>query len=109
MAGEDYEIMLDYLNNQSPLFKPELFKLVEKAHAVAYARHVEKINAATDWQAAKFWLERRHPQEFGSHGSLEEDERPQRKALIRMNPETLEALSEAYDAEHGSPSEERET
>ncbi|HET6886622.1 MAG TPA: hypothetical protein VFH87_01740 [Candidatus Udaeobacter sp.] len=107
MSGNDYEVMLDFLNNQSPYWKPDLFRLVEKARAVCYSRHVEALNAATDWHAHAFWLERREPKEYGRTVSLEE-EGAQRRALIRMTPETLDALSEAYDAEHGTPSEERE-
>ena len=109
MSGEDYERMLDYLNNQSPYWKPELFKLVEKARAVAYARHVEMLNSATDWHAHAFWLERREPREYGRAVTLGEDDQPERKSLIRMTPETLNALSEAYDAEHGTPNDERES
>lgn len=109
MSGENYERMLDYLNNRHHLFKSELFLLVEKARGVAYARQVEKLNASPDWHAAAFWLERRERREFAPPRLGEEGddtaERP--KALIRMSPETLDALSAAYDAEHGSSDEER--
>jgi hypothetical protein len=109
MSGEDYERMLDYLNNRHHLFKRELFLLVEKARGVAYARQVEKLNASPDWHAAAFWLERRERREFAPPRLGEEGddtaERP--KALIRMSPETLEALSAAYDAEHGTANDER--
>lgn len=110
MSGEDYELMLDYLNNRSNLFKPDLLKLVDKARAVAQARHIEKLNASPDWHAAAFWLERRAPKEFAPPrmGGANSEDAEERKALIRMSAETLDALSAAYDSEHGSPEEERE-
>lgn len=110
MSGEDYERMLDYLNNRHPRFKRELFLLVEKARGVAYARQVEKLNASPDWHAAAFWLERRERREFAPpHLAGEGDDATERpKALIRMSPETLDALSAAYDAEHGTASDERD-
>lgn len=112
IAGEDYERMLDKLNSKSAYFRPELLKLVEKARAVNYLRHLEHINKATDWHAHAFWLERRERREYGPPRvgalGLEEEERPERRALIRMSPETIEALSAAYDAEHGTPEEERD-
>jgi hypothetical protein len=109
MSGEDYDAMLDYLNNRSPRFKRELFLLVEKARAVAYARAVEKLNASPDWHAAAFWLERRERREFAPPrlGDEGDETAESRKALIRMSPETLDALSKAYDAEHGTSSDER--
>lgn len=110
MSGEDYERMLDYLNNRHHLFKSELFLLVEKARAVAYARQVEKLNASPDWHAAAFWLERRERREFAPPrlGDEGDDTAERPKALIRMSPETLDALSAAYDAEHGTACEEKE-
>ena len=110
MSGENYERMLDYLNIRNRFHKPDLLKLVDKARAVAYARAVEKLNAASDWHAAAFWLERRERKEFAPPraGDILEEDAQERKALIRMSPETLEALSEAYDAEHGTPEEEKE-
>jgi hypothetical protein len=112
MSGEPYENMLDYLNSKNPYFKPSLWKLFEKAQGVAQARHVEALNSATDWHAHAFWLERRMPREYAPPRAgipLEDEERPGgRKALLRMNNETIEALSQAYDAEHGSACEERE-
>lgn len=112
MSGHDYENVLDYLNDKNPYFKPDLWKLFQKARGVAQARHVEALNSATDWHAHAFWLERRVPREYAPPRAglpLEEEGQAERKALIRMTPETLEALSQAYDAEHGSPSEEKES
>lgn len=43
------------------------FEAVKKAEAQAIARNVAVIQAATkdNWQAAAWWLERKHPQDWG--------------------------------------------
>lgn len=111
LSGQDYENMLDYLNSKNRYFKPDLWKLFQKAQGVSQARHIEEVNKATDWHAHAWWLERRMPREYAPPRAgipLEDEERSQRKALLRMTPETIDALSQAYDAEHGTPGEERE-
>ena len=108
MAGEDYERMLDYLNKAGPYFKPDLLRLVDKARAVAYARQVEKLNAASDWHAAAFWLERREREFAPPRLGRDPEEHQERKALV-MTPEAIEALSAAYDAANGNIREERDT
>ena len=107
MSGEDYERMLDYLNPRNSLFKPDLLRLVEKARAVAYARQVEKLNASSDWHAAAFWLERREREFAPPRLGRDPEEHQERRALV-MTPETIDALSAAYDAANGNIKEERQ-
>ncbi|MCI0703576.1 MAG: hypothetical protein L0241_21050 [Planctomycetia bacterium] len=47
----------------------QLFQALQKAEGDAVARNVALIQkaAATTWQAAAWWLERRYPEEFGAN------------------------------------------
>ena len=78
-----------------------------------YVKQIEKINRTRDWRAAAFWLER-HEEEFP------EGERRATiinqvginmggKPKITLDPESLRALSAAYDAEHGERDEPKNT
>lgn len=45
----------------------EFFEAIKKAEAIAEARNVTIIQSAAkdSWQAAAWWLERKHPDEWG--------------------------------------------
>ena len=108
MAGENYERMLDYLNPKDNLFKPDLLRLVDKARAIAYARHIEKLNSSNDWHAAAFWLEHTQREFAPPRINAAHPEDSPKPALV-MTPETIDALSQAYDSQHGKPNAERDS
>lgn len=62
---------------------------IQKAEAEAVLARVRQINRAAQsgtWQAAAWWLERRHPEEFGS-------ERRQIRELARQVREVIEQFN----------------
>lgn len=64
---------------------PDWREAVAVAESLAVARAVGTVNAAAEdgtWQAAAWWLERRHPEEFGSD-----------RRLIRQLERTLNDLT----------------
>jgi hypothetical protein len=52
----------------------QFFQSVKKAEADAIARNVALVQkaASKSWQASAWWLERRHPEEFGRKDNLSE-------------------------------------
>ena len=57
---------------------PVVVALLKKSELKAKLLHIGKINAAPDWQASAWFLERKYPQEFG------------RKTIIVNPPKTTE-------------------
>jgi hypothetical protein len=75
----------------------EFFEAIKKAEAVAEARNVTIIQTAAkdSWQAAAWWLERKHPDDWGRKDqhkitakeslSLDVSLNPKNKILDRLN------------------------
>ena len=103
IAGISYDSMITWLNPSNARYKPNLFKLFERAKAVYYHKQIDKLNRARDWRAAAFWLER-HEEEFApkkkgsgivNQVSVNLGGKP--GLTLTLTPEDLSALSAAYD------------
>ena len=100
LAGVSYATMLAWLDANNTRHKPGLLKLFHKAKAISYSEYVDKIRNSRDWRAAAFWLER-HEEEFAPKEKgisiVNQVVNANSKPKIIMDPETIRALSEAYD------------
>lgn len=78
IAGIVYDTFLEWMK------KPEFAESIKKAEAECKQRNITIIQKAaiTTWQAAAWWLERKHWKEFALKGRDDtgEDEVPQRMA-----------------------------
>lgn len=104
LAGLNLTVVLDYLNPQAKTYKPGLLKLYDRAKSICYGRHIETLNRSKDWKAHAFWLERHEesfaPKEKGASITNQVVVNPE-KPTIKMDPDTIKALSEAYDKRMG--------
>jgi hypothetical protein len=97
LSGCKEETMHRWLDKRSINFKPKLNILYRRAQAVFYAKQIDKIAEAKDWKAAAMWLERHeadwNPKDTSISISAHTGEVP----MIRMDSETINELSKAYD------------
>lgn len=80
LAGISYETFTVWMRE-----RPEFAESIKKAEAVCKQRNITIVQkaAVTTWQAAAWWLERKHPNEFGLKmrpADEKDDDVPQRMA-----------------------------
>jgi hypothetical protein len=72
------------------------FESVKKAEAQAIARNVAVIQTAAkdSWQAAAWWLERKHPHEWGKSIKVDDERKEEKQShLCELSDEELEILA----------------
>lgn len=94
LSGCKEEAVLRWLNPKHKNYKPKLHTLFKRARAVFYAQQVDKVASSTDWRAALAWLEKHE-----SDWNPKEVQINLNNALptLRMDADTVNALSKAYD------------
>lgn len=68
LAGISYETFTVWMEK-----KPEFSESIKKAEMICKQRNIARIQNASkkNWQAAAWWLERKHPEEFAIRQKLE--------------------------------------
>lgn len=102
LAGLEMTQICLQLQQDKSCFNKPLLRLINKAKAAYYKRHIDRLNRAQDWKASAFWLERHEP-EFQRDAALNQVNvaivNGKATTEINLNPEHLERLSQAYDEE----------
>jgi hypothetical protein len=95
LSGCKENAMRRWLDHTHSNYKPKLAILYKRAQAVFYAKQVDKVANAKDWKAAALWLER-HEKEWNPKDTVK-IEAGNEVPMIRMDSETINELSKAYD------------
>lgn len=85
IAGIAYDTFSDWMK------KPEFNEAIKKAEATCKVRNITIIQkaAVTTWQAAAWWLERKHPAEFALKNRETDDDK---EVPVRMAARAAELL-----------------
>lgn len=93
LSGCKEEAVLRWLNPKHKNYKPKLHTLFKRARAVFYSKQVDKVANAHDWRAALAWLEKHESDWNPKEVTINMQALP----TLRMDAETINSLSKAYD------------
>lgn len=85
--------------------KPEFVEAIKKAEATCKQRNVTIIQKAAikTWQAAAWWLERKHPEEFALKHRESEQEKEVPVRMAERAAELLNKLEVSRGSANGKP------
>ena len=94
LAGISYETFTVWME------KPEFSEAIKRAEAECKNRNIGIIQKAaiTTWQAAAWWLERKHHTEFAQKNQLEVTSNDQNRPTTETLVNTLRVLREELDS-----------
>ena len=104
LSGFEESRIYAMLSEENSTFKPALLRLIKRAQATNYKRHIDKVQRSQDWRSSSWWLEAKE-EEFkraahqGATNTVNVAVMNGKPSEISLGPEQLNRLSAAYDAE----------